>query len=133
MAGHLDNQFGYDKSTQKWFEKQTKEILSVYRQGHCEYHGLENFEVKYELVDLWINYMKPGDFNPTKLVEDLSFVIFFGVLKELDKERIMTSTEALHHQVLYVLIMALNRNLHGQELEFILCQGTGACTYSHHY
>ena len=22
LAGHLDNQFGYDKSTQKWFEKE---------------------------------------------------------------------------------------------------------------
>ena len=87
LAGHLDNQFGYDKSTQKWFEKQTKEILSVYRQGHCEYHGLENFEVEYDLIDMWINYMKPGDFNPIHAHGgDLSFVLFLDVPKELDEE-----------------------------------------------
>mgnify|MGYP003321597243 CR=1 FL=1 len=74
-----------DKLSQN--EKETKEILSVYRQGHCEYHGLENFEVKYELVDMWINYMKPGDFNPSHThAEDLSFVIFLDVPKELDKD-----------------------------------------------
>ena len=88
LAGHLNNQFGYGTSTQKWFNNEIKDILSVYRQGHCEYHGLENFEVKYELIDMWINYMKPGDFNPTHThAGDLSFVIFLDVPKELDKER----------------------------------------------
>ena len=88
LAGHLKTQLAYSKETQQWFNNEMIPTLSAYRKGHCEYHGLENFEVEYDLIDMWINYMKPGDFNPSHThAEDLSFVIFLDVPKELDKER----------------------------------------------
>ena len=87
LAGHLDSEFGYDSTTKEWFNIEMQDVLSVYRQGHCEFHGLENLDVKYELVDMWINYMKPGDFNPTHVhSDDLSFVIFLDMPEEINKE-----------------------------------------------
>jgi hypothetical protein len=87
LAGHLKTQLAYSKETQQWFNNEMIPTLSAYRKGHCEYHGLENFEVEYDLIDMWINYMKPGDFNPIHAHGgDLSFVLFLDVPKELDEE-----------------------------------------------
>ena len=87
LAGHLKTQLAYSKETQQWFNNEMIPTLSAYRKGHCEYHGLENFEVEYDLIDMWINYMKPGDFNPTHVhSDDLSFVIFLDMPEEINKE-----------------------------------------------
>ena len=88
LAGHLDHQFLYKAETQNWFYREINPILNAYREGHCKYHGIENLSVELSFDDLWINYMKPGDFNPMHTHGgDYSFVLFLDVPKLLNKER----------------------------------------------
>ena len=95
LAGHLNNQFIYNDDTQFWFINEIAETLNAYRQGHIEYHG-ENYHGKiqegrttnFELDSLWVNYMKPGDYNPRHGHSgDLSFIIFLDIPNELHKEQ----------------------------------------------
>ena len=88
LAGHLKNQFLFKKETQSWFYKEINPILNAYREGHCNYHGLDNLALELKYDDLWINYMKSGDFNPLHTHGgDYSFVLFLDVPKKLVKEQ----------------------------------------------
>lgn len=87
LAGHLDNQFLYSVEVQNWFYKEITPILQAYREGHCKYHGVESLNVELSFDDLWINYMKAGDFNPVHTHNgDYSFVIFLQVPDKLKQE-----------------------------------------------
>jgi len=88
LAGHLKNQFLYPPKIQQWFYNEIHPILQTYRKGHCEFHGIENLQIELQADDLWVNYMKPGDFNPIHTHGgDYSFVLFLDVPKALAKEQ----------------------------------------------
>ena len=87
LVGHLKHQYLYPVGVQEWFYNEFTPYLQAYRHGHSKYHGLDNLEVDLQPVDLWINYMKPGDYNPPHTHGgDYSFVIFLDVPEELKKE-----------------------------------------------
>ena len=87
LAGHLNNQFLYKPETQNWFYKQAQPILQAYRNGHCKFHGVKELDIELSPDDLWVNYMKAGDFNPIHTHGgDYSFVLFLDVPKKLEKE-----------------------------------------------
>ena len=89
LAGHLDNQFLYSIQTQKWFFNEIHPLVLKYRTGHCFYHNLEDLKLDFASDGLWINFMKPGDYNPIHVHSaDLSFVIYLDVPKELTQEQI---------------------------------------------
>ena len=88
LAGHLDNQFLYPRKVQEWFYKEIHPIIQTYRDGHCKFHGIEKLNVELLADDLWVNYMKAGDFNPLHTHGgDYSFVLFLDVPKQLKKEQ----------------------------------------------
>jgi len=88
LAGHLDNQFLYPPKVQKWFYDEIHPIIQAYRNGHCKFHGIEELNVDLQADDLWVNYMKEGDFNPMHTHgADYSFVLFLDVPKQLKKEQ----------------------------------------------
>jgi len=88
LAGHLNNQFLYPKAVQMWFYNEITPVLEAYRHGHCQFHGVENLRVELEPSDLWVNYMKAGDFNPLHTHgSDYSFVLFLDIPKALEKEQ----------------------------------------------
>ena len=88
LAGHLNNQFLYPKNIQEWFYKEITPVIKGYRQGHCKFHGIEEIPLDFKADDLWVNFMKPGDFNPIHTHGgDYSFVYFVDVPKELHKEQ----------------------------------------------
>ena len=59
-----------------------------YIEEHCKYHGLEVKKRQLEAMDLWVNFMEPGDFNPIHTHGgDYSFVLFLDVPKQLKKEQ----------------------------------------------
>lgn len=89
LAGHLDHQYAYPTETRKWFTKEICEIMDTYLGGSMQFHGTGSPEVfpKLDLESLWVNYMKPGDFNPVHTHSfDYSFVIFLDVPSELEQE-----------------------------------------------
>jgi len=88
LAGHLDNQYLYPTKVQKWFYSEIQPIIQAYRNGHCKFHGVDELNVELQADDLWVNYMKPGDFNPVHTHGgDYSFVLFLDVPKQLQKEQ----------------------------------------------
>ena len=87
LAGHLDHQYLYPADVQRWFYDNMTPYIRAYRDGHCKYHNLENLKVELNADDLWVNYMKAGDFNPKHSHGgDYSFVLFLDVPKALEKE-----------------------------------------------
>ena len=88
LAGHLKHQYEYDVEIKNWFFQNITEYISAYRQGHCNHHGIKNLNVQIELQNLWVNFMKTGDFNPAHTHGgDYSFVLFLDVPDELEKEQ----------------------------------------------
>ena len=88
LAGHLKHQYAFDVKTKNWFFQNISNYLSAYRKGHCKYHNLKNLNVQIELSNLWVNFMKPGDFNPPHTHGgDYSFVLFLDVPKQLEEEQ----------------------------------------------
>ena len=88
LAGHLNHQFLFKPETQNWFYKEITPILNAYREGHSNFHGLQNLTIELDFNDLWINFMEAGDFNPLHTHGgDYSFVLFLDVPKQLKKEQ----------------------------------------------
>ena len=87
LAGQIKEQYQFEEHQAMWFYNEITPIIQAYRYGHCEYHGLEHKEVNIHPTDLWINYMKPGEFNPYHVHGgDYSFVFFLDVPKEIGDE-----------------------------------------------
>ena len=88
LAGHLNHQYKYPVEIQNWFYRATTPYWDAYRQGHCEFHGIKNLRLELGADDLWVNFMKPGDFNPMHTHGgDYSFVLFLDVPKQLTEEQ----------------------------------------------
>ena len=87
LAGQLKYQFLYPQNIQKWFYNEIQPVFQAYRDGHCKYHGIEKLSVEMSADDLWVNYMKPGDFNPKHTHGGTySFVLFLDVPKKIHEE-----------------------------------------------
>ena len=87
LAGHVKSQLLYNIDTINWFYKETTPIWNAYREGHCKYHNLDNIQVELSAHDLWVNFMKAGDFNPIHTHGgDYSFVLFLDIPDKLVKE-----------------------------------------------
>ena len=88
LAGHLDSQLKYNDETTGWFYQQSSPIWQAYREGWSNWTGLPNEGIELNAHDLWVNFMKPGDFNPVHTHGgDYSFVIFLDVPKKLIEEQ----------------------------------------------
>lgn len=88
LAGHLHTQLKYNDKTTQWFYQESNFIWQAYREGWSKWSGLPNTSCELSAHDLWINFMKPGDFNPVHTHGgDYSFVIFLDVPKQLEKEQ----------------------------------------------
>tara|TARA_R110001592_G_scaffold61640_8_gene188069 strand:+ start:1334 stop:1975 length:642 start_codon:yes stop_codon:yes gene_type:complete len=88
LAGHLKFQFSYSTEIQQWFYNEITPVLELYIEEHCKFHGLEVKKRELEAMDLWVNFMKKGDFNPPHThAGDYSFVYYLDVPDELQKEQ----------------------------------------------
>lgn len=100
LAGHLEKENLYNRVDQEWFAKNFYPYLSAYAETFdLNWKNNANISRKnpkkvtqyskryFNLQSLWINFMRPGDFNPPHFHSgDLSFVIFLKVPKELKEE-----------------------------------------------
>ena len=88
LAGHLHTQLRYNDDTTKWFYEQSTPIWQAYREGWSNWAGLTNYSCELNAHDLWVNFMKPGDFNPVHTHGgDYSFVIFLDVPEKIIEEQ----------------------------------------------
>jgi len=88
LAGQIKHQYAFDEEVRKWFYTEITPYIQAYRNGHCDYHGLDkDVNVDIQPNDLWINYMKAGEYNPPHIHGGhYSFVFFLDVPKEIHEE-----------------------------------------------
>ena len=87
LAGHIQSQFKFPDEVQNWFYNNILPYVSAYRKGHCEYHYLKNLPIELKGLNLWVNFMKSGEYNPLHTHSgDYSFVIYLDVPPEIEKE-----------------------------------------------
>ena len=87
LAGHLKSEHHYTIQDRKWFLEEVGSFFGHYRKAHEDYHGLsrqlqmeegiDTFMVEMHLHDMWVNFMREGEFNPPHNHSgDLSYVTF---------------------------------------------------------
>ena len=68
LVGLLGDQRVYTDEDKEWFIKQFQPYITEYVHGKANFDGMEfdgkNHSTSFTLIDLWINYMKGGEFNP---------------------------------------------------------------------
>lgn len=88
LAGVIEKQFLLCEDDRKHIESILEEPLSVYVRERAVYHGEEVKVVSMQLDEVWINIMKPGDFNPphNHVGGDISFVLYLQIPGGLQEE-----------------------------------------------
>ena len=68
LVGLLGDQRVYTDEDKEWFVKKFQPYMEEYVRGKAQFDGQEfdnkNHSTSFTLIDLWINYMKGGEFNP---------------------------------------------------------------------
>ncbi len=92
LAGHIDKENIFSLEDRKWFVDNFSEYFVPYfkhlqnPQNPNFYYGMPPFREVW-LSNLWINYMKKGEYNPPHDHDgDFSFVLYLQVPEELRKE-----------------------------------------------
>jgi len=86
LAGHIQKELRYTTDDIEWFLPKFMPVLSDYTGFMKKYYN-KDVNVGFTLKDLWINYMKNGEFNPIHVhSQDLSFVIYLQVPEKLKIE-----------------------------------------------
>ena len=82
LAGILKKESKYNMEDKQFFVNEIGTIMSDYAHTYEKYYG-ENLEGKvFQLEDLWINYMHPGDYNPLHVhTEDISALLIILCLR----------------------------------------------------
>ena len=88
LAGHLHGQYHYNEDTVRWFLREISPYWAAYREGHSNFFKLEHRKMQVISDELWINFMKAGDYNPLHTHGGhYSFVIFLDIPKDLPIEQ----------------------------------------------
>lgn len=89
LAGHIKEEYQYDNNDVQWLAEKISPYFNHYLKNHYEWLNIKEKNIKQIHIEtLWINYMKPGEFNPphTHNEYDMSFVIYTDVPKEIEEE-----------------------------------------------
>ena len=92
LAGQLKDQRGYTMEDKEWYIKEFAPYVEWYLEGALKWsqqtYDPQQHTKSFTLIDLWINYMKPHEYNPDhNHGGQLSWVIFLDTpdLKEEQK------------------------------------------------
>lgn len=99
LVGHIDEEYKYLEEDTLWCAKKLEPYVECYlKQGDAWYKNLIGECVKNKnmvnlnLLAVWINYMKKGEFNPLHYHDGhITFVIYLQVPESLKKESYLGS------------------------------------------
>jgi len=88
LAGVIERQFLLGEDDRKHVESLLQAPLLAYVRERARYHGQEANVVSMQIDEVWINIMKPGDFNPphNHVGGDISFVLYLQIPDGLKEE-----------------------------------------------
>ena len=86
LAGVIEKELEFERNDIIWFANSCQNIFQAYLESSYNWYGRKIAD-KLLIKNLWINYMKQGEFNPPHThTEDLSFVIFLKIPENLKIE-----------------------------------------------
>tara|TARA_B100000085_G_C18337047_1_gene428705 strand:- start:97 stop:699 length:603 start_codon:yes stop_codon:yes gene_type:complete len=88
LAGHFEEEYYIIDEGRKYFMKHLndKTVIEAYKQSFQHFYN-EAPPDNLNLINMWINYMKAGDFNPSHIhSDDLSFVFFVKTDEQILEE-----------------------------------------------
>ena len=88
LAGYLKDQRHFTIEDKKWFIEKFQPYADSYSDGYIQAHNFrkEFATSKFQLIDLWINYMKQNEYNPPHTHDgQVSWVIFLNTI-DLNEE-----------------------------------------------
>jgi len=88
LAGHIEKENLFDEKDRDWIYKKLINYFNMYTMAMKEHYGTTARNIKeIKLENVWINFMKKGEFNPPHTHKyDASFVIFLQVPSILKEE-----------------------------------------------
>lgn len=83
LAGHISEEYAIDSDL---FKINIKSYLSDFKNSYENFYN-ETLTKKINLTDAWVNYMKPGEYNPAHVhTADFSGVVYLNFPIELEHE-----------------------------------------------
>tara|TARA_Y100000004_G_C8808954_1_gene366764 strand:+ start:66 stop:680 length:615 start_codon:yes stop_codon:yes gene_type:complete len=87
LAGNLHKETSFDENDKQWFANIIKGDFEEYKRQSDIMSDFDGVGYSWKLSSLWINYMRPGDYNPPHTHSaDYSFVLFLNVPEEIEDE-----------------------------------------------
>ena len=88
LAGVIEKQYLLGEDDRKHIESLLQDPLWAYIRERARYHGEKANVASMRLDEVWINIMKPGDFNPphNHVGGDISFVLYLEIPDGLKEE-----------------------------------------------
>ena len=99
LAGHIDEEYRYLEEDKQWCLSKLAPYLDRYLKSgaywYRKYLHLEKDSTKIRLINLWINFMKKGEYNPEHTHdEDISFVLYLKIPEILKEENKFVSSSS---------------------------------------
>ena len=89
LAGHIEKEYEFTEEDKHYFMEHIKPYTDKYIEDLNNHMNHQVKKTTCQLNGLWINYMKPGEYNPPHIHGDsLSFVIYLDVPEEIRQESI---------------------------------------------
>ena len=108
LAGQIHHEYIYDLEKDPWIFQEFQIYVNTWIEGWRRFASKPKFNPKYKLTQMWINRMRPKEYNPIHVHTfcDLSFVLWLEVpqrmLNEAKKMKPM-------HLILELLVFFMER------------------------
>ena len=87
LAGHIAGQYTFTQDDCQYFIDNIRPQTDRYISDLNQLIGLKKPLSNCDLTSMWVNYMKPGEYNPPHIHDNsLSFVVFLDVPEEIINE-----------------------------------------------
>ena len=116
LAGQIKHEYIYPIETEHWIFNELQIYVNTWIEGWKRFGNRPNFNPKYRLHQMWINRMKPKEYNPIHVhtLCDLSFIIWLEVPKRMLDEAKTNKTNAANPGDTCFL--------HGEDNALVICE-----------
>ena len=92
LAGNIHHEYAFDLKKDAWIKEEFKVAVNTWLTGFKQFSGDHQFRPTYRLHPLWINFQKPGEYNPihTHPNCNLSMILFLEIPNEILEEKHIT-------------------------------------------
>ena len=96
LAGQIHHEYIYDLEKDPWIFQEFQIYVNTWIEGWRRFASKPKFNPKYKLTQMWINRMRPKEYNPIHVHTfcDLSFVLWLEVPQRMLNEAKKNETNA---------------------------------------